>query len=144
VIDGGLKPEQLVVFPYEQQGVAMLEDGLYTLESKLADAAMRDRLARFVKATLQGWSYALAHQDEAVKIVLDNDASGAQTEAHQKRMLAEVAKLAVAPSEGFGYLRDEDANRTVEILLSGKSDPVITKKPEGAWTHDVWKAATGK
>ncbi|GIL39297.1 ABC transporter substrate-binding protein [Roseiterribacter gracilis] len=144
VIDGGLKPDQLAVFGYEDQGVAMLEDGLYTLEAKVADAASRDRLARFVKATLQGWSYAFAHQDEAVKIVLDNDASGAQTEPHQKRMLAEVAKLAAAPKEGFGFLREDDANRTVDILLSGKSDPVITKKPEGAWTHDVWKAATAK
>jgi NitT/TauT family transport system substrate-binding protein len=144
VLDAGLKPDQLAVFGYEEQGVAMLEDGLYALESKIADATTRDRLARFVKATLQGWDYALAHQDEAVKIVLDNDASGAQTEPHQKRMLAEVAKLAAAPKEGFGYLRDEDANRTVEILLGGKSDPVITKKPDGAWTHDVWKQATAK
>lgn len=27
--------------------------------------------------------------------------------------------------------------RTVETLLSGGSDPVITRKPEGAWTHAV-------
>jgi NitT/TauT family transport system substrate-binding protein len=144
VIDGGLKPDQLVVFRYEDQGVAMLEDGLYALESKIADPGMRDRLARFVKATLQGWDYALANQREAVQIVLDNDASGAQTEAHQTRMLAEVAKLVAPPQEGMGYLREENAARTVDILLHGKSDPVITRKPEGAWTHDVWKAAVSK
>ena len=32
VIDAGLTPEDLVVFPYEDQGVATLEDGLYVLE----------------------------------------------------------------------------------------------------------------
>ena len=32
VIDAGLTPDDLVVFPYEDQGVATLEDGLYELE----------------------------------------------------------------------------------------------------------------
>src|SRR5258706_5571251 len=73
VIDGGLKPEELVVFKYEDQGVATLEDGLYTLESKLKDPAATDRLARFLKASLKGWQYAVDHQDEAVKIVLEAD-----------------------------------------------------------------------
>ena len=36
VIDAGYKPSQLVVFKYEDQGVATMEDGLYALESKLA------------------------------------------------------------------------------------------------------------
>mgnify|MGYP000101809392 CR=1 FL=1 len=29
------------------------------------------------------------------------------------------------------------AERTVETLMKGGSDPVITKKPEGAWTAVV-------
>ena len=58
VIDAGMKPEQLVVFKYEDQGVATLEDGLYVLEEKLADPAMVDKLARFVKASMKGWDYA--------------------------------------------------------------------------------------
>ena len=37
VIDAGMKPEDLVVFKYEDQGVATLEDGLYVLEDKLKD-----------------------------------------------------------------------------------------------------------
>jgi NitT/TauT family transport system substrate-binding protein len=34
-----------------------------------------------------------------------------------------------------------DYQRTVEILLSGGSDPVITRPPEGAWTHKDTDAA---
>ncbi|HHI70746.1 MAG TPA: ABC transporter substrate-binding protein, partial [Rhodobacteraceae bacterium] len=30
-----------------------------------------------------------------------------------------------------------DYERTVETLMGGGSDPVISKKPEGAWTHAV-------
>jgi hypothetical protein len=28
--------------------------------------------------------------------------------------------------------------------MAGGSDPVITKKPEGAWTHAVWDTAFAK
>ena len=61
VIDAGYKPEQLVVFKYEDQGVATLEDGLYVMEDKLKDPAFVDKMARFVKASMKGWDYARAH-----------------------------------------------------------------------------------
>ena len=138
VIDAGLKPEDLVVFKYEDQGVATLEDGLYVLEDNLKDAAFVDKMAKFVKASMKGWDYARANSDEAAMIVLENDTTGAQTEAHQKRMMGEINKL----TEGSnGTLVEADFDRTVEILLGGGSDPVITKKPEGAWTHKVTEAA---
>jgi hypothetical protein len=34
----------------------------------------------------------------------------------------------------------KDYERTVVTLMSGGSDPVITKKPSGAWTHVVYDA----
>ena len=39
VIDAGLTPEDLVVFKYEDEGVATLEDGLYVMEDSLTDPA---------------------------------------------------------------------------------------------------------
>ena len=134
VIESGMKPAQLVVFNYTDQGVSTMEDGLYALEGKLKDPAFVDKMGRFVKASMQGWDYARQHPDEAVKIVLDNDASGAQTEAHQKHMIDEVNKL----TEGSnGALAEADYARTVKTLLASGSDPVITKEPQGAWTHAV-------
>jgi NitT/TauT family transport system substrate-binding protein len=141
VIDAGYKPEDLVVFPYEEQGVATLEDGLYVLEKSLTDKAMVDKLARFLKASIKGWEYAGQNPDEAAMIVLDNDATGAQTEKHQKRMMGEVNKLvAGGGSQGVGYLDSADYDRTVQVLMGGGSDPVISKAPEGAWSHAVWDA----
>ena len=58
VIDGGYRADQLVVFRYEDQGVATLEDGLYVMEAKLKDPAFVARIARFVKASMQGWDEA--------------------------------------------------------------------------------------
>ena len=140
LIEAGMKPDQLHVFRYEDQGVATLEDGLYTTDSKLADPAAVATLARFLQASLKGWQYAGAHQDEAVKIVLSNDTAGAQTAAHQKRMMGEVAKLLGTDPKRMGYLDPAAYERTVGELMSSGGDPVITKTPEGAWTHAVYDA----
>ncbi len=134
IIDAGLKPSDLTVFKYEDQGVATLEDGLYVKGSNLKDPAFVDKMVRFVRASMKGWKWAEAHPDDAAMIVLDNDASGAQTEKHQKRMMGEIAKLTAGSN---GALDPADYERTVAILMSGGSDPVITKKPEGAWTHMI-------
>ena len=139
LIDAGMKPDDLIVFKYEDQGVATLEDGLYALEKTLADPKAAANLAKFVKASLKGWDYAIKNQAEAVKIVLKNDASGAQTEKHQARMMGEIAKLVQGGS--LGKLDSKSYERTVATLMSGKSDPVITKKPAGATTDAVWNAA---
>ncbi len=138
VIDAGITPEQLVTFKYEDQGVATLEDGLYVLESNLSDPAFVDRMARFVRASMQGWEWAAENPEEAAAIVLEYDETGAQTEAHQIRMMTEVALLI----EGSTGALDEDAYaRTVATLLGGGSDPVITAEPVGAYTHVVTDAA---
>ena len=134
VIDAGLSPDDLVVFKYEDQGVSTLEDGLYVLEDSLNDDAFADKMVRFVRASMKGWKYAEENPDEAAEIVLDNDATGAQTEEHQKRMMGEIAKLTAGSD---GALDPADYERTVQTLLASESDPVITKEPEGAWTHAI-------
>jgi NitT/TauT family transport system substrate-binding protein len=79
-----------------------------------------------------GWDYALAHPDEAAQIAVDN---GAQDLNHQKYMMGEVAKLTAG---GNGVLNEAAYNRTEQALLDQK---IITKKPSGAWTHDITTAA---
>ncbi|MCP5073986.1 MAG: ABC transporter substrate-binding protein [Rhodobacteraceae bacterium] len=138
IIDAGLSPDELSVFKYEDQGVATLEDGMYVLGSNLADAAFKDKMVRFVRASMKGWKYAEENSDEAAMIVLDNDSTGAQTEKHQKRMMGEIAKLTAGSN---GALDPADYQRTVDSLMGGGSDPVITMEPKGAWTHDITDAA---
>jgi NitT/TauT family transport system substrate-binding protein len=141
VIDGGFKPSDLIVFKYSDEGVAVLEDGLYAMSDKLTDGRYVDKLARFVAASDRGWEWAAKHTDEAAMIVLDNDTTGAQTEKHQKRMMKEIVKLYADAKNPMGYLNPADFDATVDVLLSSKSDPVITKKPEGAWTAAVFQAS---
>jgi NitT/TauT family transport system substrate-binding protein len=137
VIDGGYKPSQLTVFKYEDEGVATLEDGLWALDKNLKDPAFVAKMAKFVKASMKGWDYAAKNPDEAVKIILAGDSTGAKTAKDQKRMMLEVAKLL---GDANGRLDVKDYDRTVSTLMAGGSDPVITKKPEGAYSFAVYDA----
>ena len=135
VIDAGISEDELVTFKYEDQGVATLEDGLYVLEDRLDDPEFVDKMARFVRAAMRGWVWAQENPEEAAMIVLDYDDTGAQTEEHQIRMMREVGLLTAGSN---GALSPADFERTVETLLAGGSDPVISAHPgDAAWTHAV-------
>ncbi len=134
VLDAGIAPDDLVTFKYEDQGVATLEDGLYVLESTLEDDAMVTDLVKFVRASMKGWKYAEENPEEAAQIVLDNDETGAQTMDHQVRMVTEIGKLTAGSN---GTLDEADYQRTVDTLMAGGSDPVISKAPEGAFNHII-------
>ncbi len=140
ILEAGVKAEDVVVFNYTDFGVNNLEDGLYVEEDKLKDPAFVTTMAKFVKASMKGWDEARKDPASAVKAVLENDASGSQTAAHQTTMMQEVNKL----TEGSdGTLDTAAADQTVANLMKGGDSPVITKKPEGAWTDVVTKAAAG-
>ncbi|WP_247740168.1 MULTISPECIES: ABC transporter substrate-binding protein [unclassified Paracoccus (in: a-proteobacteria)] len=134
IIDAGIPAEELVTFKYSDQDVATLEDGLYTLDSTLEDPDKVTALVRFVRASMKGWKYAEENPEEAAEIVLENDETGAQTIEHQTRMMSEVAKLTAGSD---GTLDDADYQRTVDILMAGGSDPVISAAPEGAFSHVI-------
>jgi NitT/TauT family transport system substrate-binding protein len=138
IIEAGVSADDLITFKYEDMGVATLEDGLYVLEDSLKDPAFAAKMEKFVRASMKGWKDAEANPDEAAGIVLEADTTGAQTEGHQKTMMAEIAKLTAGST---GALDEADYKRTVATLLAGGSDPVITKEPEGAWTHVITDAA---
>ena len=142
VVDAGIPEDELVTFFYEDQGVATLEDGLYALEDSLNDPDYVDRLARFIAASARGWQYAIENVDEAAEIIVEYDMAGAATFEVQQRQMENIATLITAEADRLGYLEPEAFTRTVDVLLSGESDPVISEDPgDAAWTHAVWDQA---
>ena len=143
IIDAGIKESDLVTFFYEDQGVASLEDGLYVLEPKLKDPAFVARMAKFLKATFKGWNEAVKNPEEAAKIVVAADSSGSATVPVQKRQMENVAKLITnANTPKIGYLDPAAYERTVKVLMSGGSSPVIKKDPgTAAMSHVIWDAS---
>lgn len=128
LIDAGYKPEDLIVFNYSEMGNDLLEDGLYAMEGDLADPAFKEKMVKFVSASMKGWEYAIANPDEAAAIVMEN---GGQDENHQKRMMGEIAKLIGEPD---AKLIPDAYERTAKALLDQK---IITKEPSGAWTSEI-------
>ena len=143
VVDAGVKEKDLVTFFYEKEGVASLEDGLYVLEANLKDPAFVARMGKFLKATLKGWNEAVKDPEGAAKAVVAADTSGSSSLKVQKRQMENVAKLITnAGTAKVGYLEPAAYERTVKVLLSGGSDPVIKKDPgKAAYSHAIWDAA---
>lgn len=118
VLESGVKPEELFVYDFEDAGVGMLEDTLVVKEEWLKNN--RDTAVKAIRATMKGWNYAIANQEESVDIVMKAVTEGSTTKEHQSTMLMEMAKL-VKP-EGFtdaqvGSFVDDAVQRTVDISL---------------------------
>ena len=145
LIASGLSASELQVFHYGDSGVATLQDGLYATEAALNDPAASSRLTRFLRASIQGWTYAVAHQPEAVAIVMQNGGPADPAEAlRQTQMMSTVARLTESGLQKMGWLEPASYDRTVQLLLQAGPPPAIAKQPDSAWTHAIWMAAWGK
>jgi NitT/TauT family transport system substrate-binding protein len=143
IIDAGIKEKELTTFFYEDQGVAMLEDGLYVSEGRLKDPAFVARMGKFLRATIKGWNYAVKNVDEAAQIVVSADKSGKSNFKFQKRQLQNVSELVTyANSPKMGYLEQSAYERTVKVMLTGGANPLLKKNPgDSAFSRAVWDAA---
>jgi len=148
VLQAGYSPDQLNLFLYEDFDASVLEDGLYVLEKGLEDPAMVDKLTRFLRASIKGWAGAVKDPEGAVDAVVKGDETGlSQSREKQVYAMKAVAKLVEGSggASGIGYLDPVAFNRSVNVLLAGGGDaPVITKQPQGAFSHKIFDAATAQ
>jgi NitT/TauT family transport system substrate-binding protein len=122
ILNAGLNPDELTPFFFHQYGLDFPEDGIYTLEKTFKkDPALS---CAFVKATIEGWSYAFDHPDEALDIVLKYMAQAKipANRIHQKWMLSRMKDLIIPPDHHgrIGMLDPSDYQRVVgELKESG-------------------------
>jgi NitT/TauT family transport system substrate-binding protein len=140
VLDAGGPPEDLVVIDFNQEGTAMLEDGIFVRSDWLQEAKNTQIAARFLRASLKGWEICREQPAECVEIVLTE--SPVLVRAHQTWMMAEISKLIwgpPAPKSPLGKMDPEAFQRTADIALRFG---VIQKAADpGAYTHKVWELA---
>ncbi|MGO4107865.1 ABC transporter substrate-binding protein [Paenibacillus sp. YAF4_2] len=144
VLESGVKPEDLFVYDFEDAGVGMLEDTLVVKEDWLKNN--HDTAVKAIRATMKGWNYAIANQEESVDIVMKAVTEGSTTKEHQTTMLMEMAKL-VKP-EGFtdtqvGSFVDDAVQRTVDISLKYgliKAAPDLSKAIDKTILADAEKS----
>ena len=118
VLESGVKPEDLNVMSYNEQGVGMLEDNLFTTEDMVTNK--KDLVQRFVRASMKGWQSAIDDQKGAVDIIMKHVEPGSTTADHQTRMMSEVAKLVLPSGMSKDQIGVMDAGRfktTADIAL---------------------------
>ncbi|BAT58707.1 putative thiamine biosynthesis protein [Variibacter gotjawalensis] len=134
---GKFRHADLFVVRFGDEGSAFLEDGLYARDDTIADPVMRDRLARFVRASADGWRYAKDNPEVAVAVTMHR-APGADA-VHQRRMLETIFAIA-EPHRDFGLLDLTSFGRSVDILADS-SDAKAAAAARVGWTHEVWREA---
>jgi NitT/TauT family transport system substrate-binding protein len=140
VYEHGVKPSQLRVWDYNKLGVSILEDGIFANPSWAS--AHRSTVVAFLRASIQGWKYAVAHPTDAGRISYKHAPAGTSTQSHQIYMAKEVAKLinyGAGKTHAIGYMNPASFKRTWQTLLQQK---VIKKAPTNAYDQSYWKAAS--
>jgi NitT/TauT family transport system substrate-binding protein len=93
ILNSGLNPDELTNFFFNEYGLNFPEDGIYTLEDNFQKNP--SLYCAFVKATIEGWEYAFAHQKEALNIVIKymTEVHIPANRVHQEWMLERMKDL---------------------------------------------------
>lgn len=144
VLESGVKPEELNVLSYNQEGVGMLQDNLFTSEQ--IATSRKDLVTRFVRASIKGWQTAVEDQKFAVDSIMKVAEKGSTTVEHQTRMMAEVAKLVMPPGVTKDQIGLMDAGRFQQTADIAKKFNVISAPadPRKSYTNEFVQAATAR
>jgi NitT/TauT family transport system substrate-binding protein len=127
IVNAGVNRDELTLFFFHDHGLNFPEDGIYTLEKTFnKDPALS---CAFVKATIEGWSYAFDHPDEALDIVLKYTAQAKipVNRVHQKWMLNRMKDLIAPPDHRgrIGMLEPSDYQRVAgELKQAGVAERI--------------------
>ncbi|MBK5941126.1 hypothetical protein CCR96_18075 [Halochromatium roseum] len=118
LIDAGLEPEEVMVFPLAEHGIDFPEDGLYVLEQTRREKSAV--IAAFVAATRRGWQQAFADPEGALDIVLRRQRAEyvPANRSHQRWMLEQIRAVMGEPGEnGWDWrLGREDVERVARLM----------------------------
>lgn len=122
ILSSGIDEEELSTFLFFENDLNLPEDGIYCLEETYA----RDpELCRnFVKASIEGWIYAFANEEQAIEITLKymNRAYITANKPQQRWMLSRMCDI-ISPANikrSIGALDEADYLRVASILLEHK------------------------
>ncbi|MFN0089864.1 MAG: ABC transporter substrate-binding protein [Acidimicrobiales bacterium] len=129
---------ELGVLSWQEQGVGVLGDGIWTDGRRLRDdAKRRDVAVRLVAASLEGWAVCRDEPDACVEAALEDGVDlGASLQAWQ---LNEVNALIWPAGAAAGAVDQQAFDRTVEQAVA--AGVLKTRPPAGVVAADVAKAA---
>jgi NitT/TauT family transport system substrate-binding protein len=139
---GEYTEDDFVVFDMEEEGVGMLQDGLFVKREFLENN--KDLLTRFLRATMKGWDYAITHQTEAVDMMgIDFTENDVTARDHQILSAKEVARLYAADAgteKGLFYIDKDKLDQTVDIA-EAYVEEVEGINVDEIFTVEIWEEA---
>lgn len=139
VYRNGFKPEDLVIIDAADQGLALVNTGLFTTEKMIADKP--DVVQAVVSATLRGWKEAIASPEEAASVVLKyNGELKLEEQIEQIKAMGDLFCAGPTLDGRFGYPDPKDWEVSQQILLEAK----LIEQPielSDAYTTVFWEKA---
>ena len=116
ILQAGINPDELFTIPFSDFGLNIIEDGLYTTREFYEQHPKECR--NFAEATMDGWLYAINHQDETIDMVLDimKRHHIRANRPHQDWMLKEFREVVLAKPDKLGILSEVDFEITKSLL----------------------------
>ncbi len=137
LLNTGIDPDELIVFPLGDYGLNFPEDGLYMMEA--ANHKNPALAAAFVQASFEGWQEAFDHPDEALDIVIRymREANVPSNRAHQKWMLSRMQDL-IRPTGGRMPTKTLDRTDFTTVTQYLLHEGLIGKTPDfNAFTGSI-------
>jgi NitT/TauT family transport system substrate-binding protein len=129
LVNFGIDPEEINVFYFNDFGMNFPEDGIYCMEETYQKDP--DLCAKFVKASLEGWEYAIMNQEETVQLLrrIQKQDNIPDNLLHLTWMLNTVHQLIKLSGKDIaeGELLKTDYDKTLRFLLDQE---VINTEPE--------------
>ncbi|RPI01008.1 MAG: ABC transporter substrate-binding protein [Ignavibacteriae bacterium] len=128
LIDSGVDPDEITVFPFRDYGMRFPGDGLYCMETTFKKDP--DMCKKFVRASLEGWTYAFAHAEETLEVInsIKEHANVPSNRSHSGWMLDRMQEMVHSPDKNvpLGFLSKSDYDHLVSFLYENK---FIANKP---------------
>ncbi len=139
---GEYEESDFTVFDLEEEGAGMLQDGIFVKNEFLEEN--QDLLARFLRASMKGWDYAIKNPEESVNLMgVDFTENEVTAKDHQLRSIKEVVKLMTADDaadKGLFYINKDKLQQTVDIAEQ-YVDEVEGIELDAIYTTEVWDKA---
>lgn len=134
VLQAGLDPEELFAVSFSDVGLNIIEDGLYCRRDYFE--RYPEECKQFAEATMDGWLYAINHQQETIDTVLSimRRHHIPANRPHQEWMLKEMRNVIMARPNEIGVLRRSDFE-AVKKLLTEQDNPVTAQSYESFYPY---------
>lgn len=98
-----------------------------------------ERTTKVLRATLKGWTYAVAHPDEAIELIIKKYNTQHKTRAHLAFEAREISKLMLSDVVQIGYINPErwqdiaEVYQRFELLPANYSLDGLLYQPKASW-----------